>query len=233
MPIPGATVIELRAVSHPTAAGSSLAEIQLAIPAGAVTLLRGEPDSGARELLRLIGLMEAPAAGEALVEGVSTAGWTDEQRAEFRAGRLGFLLAAPFLLPALTVIENVAMPIFKRLPEITPEEAGLRAGALLAFAGMAENDARPAGDLSLIEQHRVAIARALANEPAALLVEELDGLLSGDALAQVLALLRHAAVEKGVAVVATVSARFPAALGLRVLDVAQGRVQLEAAAPLN
>jgi ABC-type lipoprotein export system ATPase subunit len=237
MAIPGASVIELRAVSQMAGAGAPLAGISMSIVPGSVTLLRGEPGSGARELLRILGLVEAPESGSVLVEGVSTEGWSEERRADFRNSRFGFLLPAPFLLPALSVVENVAMPIFKRFSKITPEEAGRRVNALLTFAGLEGYGESAAGELGTIEQHRVAIARALANEPAMLIVEELDGSLSGDALQQVLALLRQAASEKGVAVAGTVSARFASAPpGVRLLDLVQGRLQAEAplaGAPLN
>jgi ABC-type lipoprotein export system ATPase subunit len=230
---PGASVIELRAVSHGAGAGSSLHEICLAVAAGTLTLLRGENGSGTRELLRLLGLMELPASGSVLVEGTASETWSEEQRAEFRSRRCGLLLPAPFLLPALTVIENVGMAILKKLPGTTPEEATGRVKELLAFVEMSAQQERPAGELGPVEQYRVALARALASEPVLLLAEEVDAAVPADALPAVLGLLRQTANDRGVAVVASVSANFPPTPGARLLECTGGRLRSEVNAPLN
>lgn len=234
---PGASLIELRAVSHAVSTGAPLSEITLDFAPGSFTVFRGETGAGTRELWRVLTLVEPPQAGSIVVEGEPAEHWPDDRRAEYRARRFGFVLSAPFLLPALTVVENVAMPIFKKnLPEITPQAAGERARALLDFAGMGGVAEVMAGHLHPLEQHRVSLARALANEPAVLFVEELDSALPPDALPETLALLRTFAAENPVAVIGTASAAFGGTPGVRVLTLAQGALHSESAlasAPFN
>jgi ABC-type lipoprotein export system ATPase subunit len=232
----GAPVIELRAVSTRGGASAALHEISLAVRPGTFTLLRGVPGGGGLELLRILSLVAAPESGTVLVEGISTSGWTDEQRADYRARRFGFLLAAPFLLPSLSAIENVAMPIFKRCAGTSSEQAAERARALLAYTGVTRAEQTLAGELPHRDQYGVAMARALANEPAALLVEALDESLAAEDLPPVAALLRQVAAERSMAVVATVSPRFVPAASDRTIEIEEGRLRAEpmlAGTPLN
>ncbi len=231
----GVSVIELRGVSRGAGApapgdrmGGGLHEVTLGLMPGALTVVQGEAADGTRTLLRVAGLSEPADGGTVLADGEATEGWTDEQRAGFRARRLGFVYAAPFLLPAMTAIENVAMPIFK-LTGATPEEAGPQARELLAQVGLAGREEIEAGELALADQYAVAIARALANSPGALLVEELDAVLAGGALQQAASLLRQVAIERGMAVLLTVARGFPTAAADRVLELAGGRLNGEIA----
>lgn len=180
-------------------------------------LLSGE--SGG--LLRVLGLLDLPESGEVLVEGRATAVLDEPARAELRAQRFGFVFAAPFLLTSFSVIENVAMPIFK-ISQVEPDEARRRSDRLLAFADMAEAAEAPIEDLSLRAQYHVAVARGLANGPAVLFVENLDGALAGTELAGFAALLRRVPAEFGTTVIATASSPFPVEKGDRVLEFARG-----------
>ena len=213
MNLPGASVIELRAVSHLAPAAAPL-EISLSIEPRSFTLLCGP---ARREIWRIAALVDAPATGEVLIEGVPASGWSEEQRAEWRALRLATLRSAPFLLPALTVIENVAMPIFKRHPETTPEEGGRQAQALLEFVGLGGETQRPAGELGVAEQGAVAVARALAGAPAALFVDEAEAASLRAGRSAMAALLRRVAESHGVPVVVCAGPDFPRATGDRVI----------------
>src|SRR5688500_7758933 len=94
----------------------------LAMHRGGVTLLAGEVGCGKNLLLRLLGLLEAPDSGEVWFEGNPTARMTDDARASLRTRKCGYVFASPFLLSAFTVLENIAMPIFK-VCQLNPEEA--------------------------------------------------------------------------------------------------------------
>lgn len=181
----------------------------------------GEPESGHELLLRVVGLLEVPEAGEVFVDGESMSGQTEEARLKLRERRLGFVFTAPFLLPAFTVIENVAMPLFK-VSDVEPAEARRRSDALLDFAGLLEFSEVPCAELTTFTQLRVSLARALVNEPTALLVESLDSALAGEELRVFSALLRLAATRFGIAVLATASPRFVAEPGDRIVVVADG-----------
>jgi ABC-type lipoprotein export system ATPase subunit len=228
MIVPGASIIDLRAVSrraefaHDEAA-EEICDLTVAFAPRTFSIVTGEPGSGARLLIRLIGLLEKPDAGEIVIEGSQVRTLSDSGQAEFRARRFGFLFSAPFLLPAFTAIENIAMPIFK-LSGASAEEAGERAEMLLDFVGMTELAETDAGELSPYEQYSVAIARALANQPGILLVEGLDSSLTGESLHRINVLLRQVCDRFGTTVLVTGSPRFPWTQADRVLEIAGGRI---------
>jgi ABC-type lipoprotein export system ATPase subunit len=194
---------------------------ELEFTRGTLHLLRGEASSGHELLLRVLGLLELPETGEVFLEGNATRGLTDDARLKLREQRLGFVFTAPFLLPAFTVIENVAMPLFK-ISEVEPNEARLRSEVLIELVGLADFSSTPCADLSPLQQHRTALSRALVNEPAAVLIENLDTALADEELRLFAMLLRLAASRLGVAVIATVSPAFAGANGDRVIEVADG-----------
>jgi ABC-type methionine transport system ATPase subunit len=161
--------------------------------------------AGERDLLfRILNLSESPDAGDVLVEGVSTRNLNAEERADLRARRIGMMFSAPFLLPALSVIENIAMPMFK-LEQVEPAEARSRAEAALAFVGLAGSEQTRSEDLSRAQQHGVSLARALAANPAVLLVEEIDSTMTSDVFSEYMHLLLRAVAEFELAIIATAS----------------------------
>lgn len=184
-------------------------------------LIVGESGAGHELLVRVLGLLEAADAGEVWLEGAPASALAEDARLRLRERRLGFLFTAPFLLPAFSVIENVAMPLFK-IFEVEPEEARRRSEAALEFAGLLDLAQTPCEELSPFDQRRASLARALASEPAALLIEGLDHTLAGDDLRAFAALLRQAGPRLGVAVIAAVSREFPVEDGDRVLAVNDG-----------
>ena len=188
---------------------------------GTLHLLRGEPASGHELLLRVLGLLELPESGEVFVEAAGTRELGDDARLKLRERRLGFVFSAPFLLPAFTVIENIAMPLFK-ISDVEPPEARRRSEVVLELTGLTELSEMLCTDLGPLGQHRAALARAIVNEPAAVLVESLDAALIEDDLRAFTALLRLAANQLGIAVVASVSAAFLPAPGDRVIEVVDG-----------
>ena len=223
----------MRGVSHARSAAGGLPAAALyglsfTLAAGSFAVVRGDAGAGKDLLLRLLGLFESPHSGALVVEGQETRGWSEEQRAELRTHRLGLLFAAPFLLPSMTVAENIAMPMLRHSCA-DPVEAARRAEELLAFAGLAGLAQTPAGDLSQEDQYAAAIARALAHQPPLLLVEELDAELEGDSLRRLAGLLRTAAEARGVCVLATASPAFPAALAHRRFELAEGRLVSDSA----
>ncbi len=200
---------------------ASLCGAHAAFGRGGFHVLIGEPESGHELLLRVLGLLEAPDAGEVFVDGEPTGALSEEARLKLRERRLGFVFTAPFLLPAFSVIENVAMPLFK-VSDVEPSEARRRSDALLDFAGLLDFSEVPCAELTTFTQLRVSLARALVNEPIALLVEGLDAVLAGEELRVFSSLLRLAATRFGIAVIATASPRFVAEPGDRIVAVADG-----------
>jgi predicted ABC-type transport system involved in lysophospholipase L1 biosynthesis ATPase subunit len=203
-------------------ASTSLNIPSLRIEAGSVTMIEGPANSENNLLLRVLGLLEAPDAGEIVFEGQSTAGWTEEQRAELRARRCGYVFASPFLLSKFTVLENIAMPLFKT-SNMDVNEVKDRTEDVLDFAGLQK--LATTRDIPLAVQQRVALARALAPRPAAVFVE--DFAPAQDEAGGFRDLLHQSAERYGLAVVASVLAESAPRVGERRLRLSGGRVASE------
>ncbi|MDP9291488.1 MAG: ATP-binding cassette domain-containing protein [Verrucomicrobiota bacterium] len=184
------------------AATSRLENLSADFAPATMNLLWGEPGCGKNLLLRLFGQLEAPDAGDILVGELSTRDLDVAARAALRNERFGFVFSAPFLLPSFSVIENIAMPLFK-ISAATIEEARSKTRGLLDFVGLRDCDWVPVDQLSLLDQQRVSLARALANWPEFLLVEDIDAHLRGPDLDQFTGLLGLAAVELKTLVICT------------------------------
>ena len=212
-------VLELRqAVCH-ARDGAMPRGLSLSFPPASFHLLMGEPGSGRNALLRMLGLLEPPAAGEVLFEGHPTAALTERERGEICSQRCGFLFAAPFLLQAFSVIENVAMPLFK-ISHVNPEQARERSERLLDFVGLKGSAQQPASGLTPFQQHAVALARALANEPALITAESLENALPPEEIARFIGLLRQVSARFGVTVIASASSNFPSEPADRIIAIA-------------
>ena len=220
MSVTASSVLEVRDIVCQREA-VSLRVAHAAFDRGAFHLLVGEVDSGHELLLRVLGLLEVPESGEVLVAGDSMRNATEEARLKMRERRLGFVFTAPFLLPAFTVIENVAMPLFK-ISDVEPAEARSGSDGLLDFVGLLELAEVPCAELAPLAQQRVSLARALVNEPSAVLIESLDSALSGEDLRVFSSLLRRASSRFGIAAIATVSPRFDPEPGDRIVEVTEG-----------
>ena len=218
-------VLELLGVS--CASGFGL-PVSAGFAPGRFHVLVGDEGGDSLALLRVLGLLDLPESGEVLVEGRPTRELAEEVRAGLRAQRFGFVFAAPFLLTSFSVIENVAMPLFK-ISQVGSEEARRRTERLLAFADMSGAAESAIEDLTLRAQYCVAVARGLINEPSILVVENLDGALAGAELDSFAALLRRVPAELGTAVIATASSRFAVEKGDRVLEIAAGAIVRDSA----
>jgi ABC-type lipoprotein export system ATPase subunit len=216
-------VLELRHAVCRAGEGAVPRGISLSFPPASFHLLMGEPGSGRNALLRMLGLLESPAAGEVLFEGHPTATLTERERGEICSERCGFLFAAPFLLQAFSVIENVAMPLFK-ISHVNPEQARERSERLLDFVGLKGSAQQAASGLTPFQQHAVALARALANEPALITAESLETALPPEEIARFTGLLRKASVRFGVTVIASASNDFPSEPADRVIAIAAGGI---------
>lgn len=215
--------LELCAASGTGQEGESICGLDASFTPSRFHVLRGPAGCGKSLLLRWLGLLQAPESGEVLVQGSATRELSEEARAELRTQRFGFVFNAPFLLSSFSVIENVAMPLFK-VSQVTPEEARRRTETLLAFVGLSEAAEYPVEDLSPRAQYQVAVARGLVNEPSFLMVEDLDGTLAGDELHAFVELLHRAGDRFGTTIVATASPGLPLLWPQRVLDISGGAI---------
>jgi putative ABC transport system ATP-binding protein len=168
-------MIELRGVSKRVPSGDGtltiLHPLDLTIPGGRVVAITGPSGSGKSTLLGLLAGLDSPSTGRILIDDADITTMSEDALAKFRGTRIGFVFQFFHLLPSLTALENVRVPL-----EIAgAAEAGRRADALLSEVGLAPRRHHYPSQLSGGEQQRVAIARALANDPAILLADEPTG----------------------------------------------------------
>jgi putative ABC transport system ATP-binding protein len=168
-------MIELRGISKtvPSGAGSLtiLHPLDLTIDAGRVVAITGPSGSGKSTLLGLLAGLDAPSSGSVILDGVDITALDEDSLARLRGTRIGFVFQFFHLLPSLTALENVLVPM-----EIAGvPQAAARAKSLLDEVGLRDRGHHYPSQLSGGEQQRVAIARALANNPPILLADEPTG----------------------------------------------------------
>ena len=188
-----AALIELNGVRRRYAmdgqAVEALAGIDLSIGAGEFIAITGASGSGKSSLLNILGCLDRPTEGRYLIEGRDVAGMDDEAASDIRNRRIGFVFQSFHLLPRLTVLENVLLPLrFHRSP---PADAAGRAMELLERVGLAERRNHRPSELSGGQMQRAAIARALLLQPALLLADEPTGNLDSRSATDVMALIRE------------------------------------------
>jgi putative ABC transport system ATP-binding protein len=182
-------MIELRGVSKSVPSGSGtltiLHPIDLVVSAGEVVAITGASGSGKSTLLGLIAGLDQPTAGRICVAGVEITRLSEDALARFRRDTLGYVFQAYHLIPTLTALENVAVPL-----ELAGDPDALpRATALLAEVGLADRAHHYPVQLSGGEQQRVAVARAMARRPMLLLADEPTGNLDSGTGKQIIELL--------------------------------------------
>lgn len=177
-----------------------VAGAELTIASGSFTAIVGPSGCGKSSLLYLLGMLDRPTEGALLVEGRDVGALDGDARARLRLARFGFVFQFHFLLPELTALENVMLPI-RRLGRLNRQQAHDRAAALLDSLALGEKADRVPGRLSGGERQRIAVARALANDPAIILADEPTGSLDSVNSIRVVETLHRLAAEEGRAVV--------------------------------
>jgi putative ABC transport system ATP-binding protein len=167
---------------------TALDEVSLRVERGEMVAIVGPSGSGKSTLLNLIGGLDRPTAGEVHVDGKRLAGLSDDQMTMVRRDTIGFVFQFFNLLPSLTCLENVALPLHLR--GWSRRKAGLRARELLDLVQLGARLEHLPEELSGGERQRVAIARALAIYPPILLADEPTGNLDTHTGAEILSLIR-------------------------------------------
>lgn len=173
----------------------ALRGVSLTVAQGEFLAIMGPSGSGKSTLMNLLGCLDTPTRGRYLLEGVDVADYRDDELAEIRATRLGFVFQSFNLLPRATVLRNVVLPlIYTACPR---KERELRAHAALRSVSLDERlyDHR-SNELSGGQMQRVAIARALINDPEILLADEPTGALDSKTSVQIMDLLTEIANDR-------------------------------------
>jgi putative ABC transport system ATP-binding protein len=205
------------------AAGPPLLDgLSLRLEAGEFIAIMGESGTGKSTLLNLIAGLERPDAGRVLLDGVDLGGLDDDALTRTRRARLGFVFQAFHVLPYLTVLQNVALPL--QLLGVASGERDARARHWLGRCGIGPLQCRWPRELSGGELQRVAIARALVHAPALLLADEPTGNLDQATAAQMLALLRERLREGGAAAILITHSAAAARVADRALRLHAGQL---------
>jgi lipoprotein-releasing system ATP-binding protein len=198
-------------------------DASLEVRAGEFVAIIGPSGCGKSSLLYLLGLLDRPTIGEVLIDGAPTRDLSETERTHLRLMRIGFVFQFHFLLPELTALANVALPI-RRLGKLSRAEAEDHARGLLAKLGIADEADRRPDRMSGGQRQRVAIARALANDPAILLGDEPTGNLDSANTKLVVAEFQRLAHDEGRAVVCVTHDNEVAAAADRRIRMLDGRV---------
>ncbi len=196
---------------------------KLAVNAGEFIAITGRSGSGKSTLMNLIGGLALPSAGRVVIDGADIAKMSEAERAAFRRQHIGIVYQMDNLIPFLTALENVALPL-----ELAGRKNPLaRARNLLAEVGLAERLHHKPDMLSGGEQQRAAIALALANEPALLLADELTGELDSGSAEKMMALLQQINSDRHLTLIVVTHNRAVAAFAQRQVRIHDGQLSEE------
>jgi putative ABC transport system ATP-binding protein len=200
----------------------ALSNVSVDIKRGEFVAIVGPSGCGKSTLLHLLGGLDQPDAGDVLLEGKSISKLNEVDQTLLRRRRIGFVFQKVHLLPMLTALENVMVPM--RLDGIPLPEARPRAIAALASVGMEGKERNRPGELSGGEAQRVAIARALAMSPAIVLADEPTGALDSLNGQRVIELFRKLVVEAQQTLVIVTHDAGVAAAADRIVKMRDGEV---------
>ena len=173
----------------------ALRGVDVAVPAGEMVAIMGPSGCGKTTLLNCLSGLDDFDQGEVYIEGTRLRTMSDKKRTSYRAQRMGFIFQTYNLLPVISAVENVELPLL--VAGTRPSVARKRALAVLDQVGLVDRaDHRPA-ELSGGQRQRVTIARALVNDPAIVFADEPTGALDSKAADDILALMRTLNREKG------------------------------------
>lgn len=165
----------------------ALRDIELTFEHGSYAAIMGPSGSGKSTLLNLLGLLDRPDAGEYHLAGVNTTDLTDDEQADVRRDKIGFVFQSFHLIPRLTAAENVEMPLM--LASMDAKERAERVASALASVGLTDRAHHRPDQLSGGQRQRAAIARAVIMEPAIILADEPTGNLDHNSGATVIGTL--------------------------------------------
>jgi putative ABC transport system ATP-binding protein len=192
-------IVEARAIRKTYDTGAvqveALRGVDLALTRGEMVAIMGPSGCGKTTLLNCLSGLDSTDAGEIVIEGTPLSQMSDRERTDYRARRMGFVFQFYNLIPVLSAVENVELPLL--VARVGGAEARERAIAALDLVGLAERAGHVPDALSGGERQRVTIARSLVNDPAIVWADEPTGDLDSENAAEIVELMRRLNVERG------------------------------------
>lgn len=181
----------------------ALKHVDIDIPAGKLTILKGRSGSGKTTLMNILSALDAPTEGDVSFDGQVYSEMEEAQKEQLRRKEIGFVFQAVALIPIMNAYENVDFAMRLAEPELTAKEVDERIRETLALVGMEERMRHMPGQMSGGEQQRVAIARAVAHRPKVVFADEPTGALDTESGLRVMQLFRNLIEKEGVTIVMT------------------------------
>jgi putative ABC transport system ATP-binding protein len=203
-----------------------LRDVSFSVPDGAFVAIVGPSGSGKTTLLGLLAGLDVPSSGTVMLDGTDLGKLSEDKRAQLRGAKVGFVFQSFQLIPTLTALENVQVPLELRGDAGAPA----RARELLGRVGLADRAHHFPNQLSGGEQQRVAIARAFSNAPTLLFADEPTGNLDSDTGHHIVELLETLNRESGTTIILVTHDLALARRAQRVIRLADGAVVSDAAA---
>jgi putative ABC transport system ATP-binding protein len=208
---------------------SALKGVSLRLDRGQFASIMGPSGSGKSTLLHLVGGLDRPSGGSVILDGQPIETFSDDELSRFRRRKLGFIFQFFNLLPTLTALENVALPLLldgKSMTEVAP-----KARELLGLMGIEQRGEHRPDQLSGGEMQRVAIARALVTDPLLILADEPTGNLDTKTGGTVLELLAKMVKERGQTILMVTHDPRAASYGNRLVTLRDGVIESDGAPP--
>jgi putative ABC transport system ATP-binding protein len=199
VPAPPEPIVEARSVEKLYDTGKvqvhALKGVSFSVPRGEMVAIMGPSGSGKTTLLNCLSGLDRIDDGQVLIEGVSLSSMSDEERTDYRARRMGFVFQFYNLMPVLSAVENVELPLL--VARVSAKEARRKALSALELVGLADRADHVPDELSGGQRQRATIARALVNQPAIVWADEPTGDLDSENAEEIVALMRRLNREHG------------------------------------
>jgi len=220
------TAIELRDVEKEYDLGAIklhvLKEIKLKVKKSDIVAIMGPSGSGKSTMLHMLGCLDRPTRGKVIIDGVDVSRLNDDELAKIRREKIGFIFQFFYLIPSLTALKNVELPM--TFIKSSAKDREKRAKELLKMVGLEDRMYHRPSQLSGGESQRVAIARALANNPQIILADEPTGNLDSKSGKEIMDILVKLNKERGVTLIIVTHDPSIARHAEKVINLKDGKI---------